>query len=82
MSQGQKFSIVAGSLYINSKAFYIPREDFELLGFLNSQVCWFFWAALLLRCAEGYGAWNFVTNTFAKFLCLNRSFREKVALHL
>ena len=42
MSQGQKFSIVRGSLFINNKAFYIPREDFELLGFLNSQVCWFF----------------------------------------
>ena len=42
MSQGQKFSIAPGPLYINNKAFYIPREDFELLGFLNSQLCWFF----------------------------------------
>ena len=42
MSQGQKFSIAPGPLYINNKAFYIPKEDFELLGFLNSQLCWFF----------------------------------------
>ena len=42
ISQGQKFSIAVEPLYINNKAFYMPREDFELLGFLNSQLCWFF----------------------------------------
>ena len=42
MSQGQKFSVAIGPLYTNNKAFYIPREDYELLGFLNSRLCWFF----------------------------------------
>ena len=42
MSQGQKFSIPNAPLYTNNKAFYIPREDYELLGFLNSRLCWFF----------------------------------------
>ena len=42
MSQGQKYSIATESLYINNKAFYIPREDFGLLAFLNSRLCWFF----------------------------------------
>jgi hypothetical protein len=42
MSQGRKFSIAPGPLYINNKAFYIPTDDMFLAALLNSTAIWFY----------------------------------------
>ena len=40
MSQGPKFSIVRGRMYLSNKCFFLPAEDEALVACMGSKPCW------------------------------------------